>query len=168
MFHEGIRLSHEDVVVQTRGSVGLDQSLDLIAEIPIADDWIEGKGHLAGLRGQKISIPVTGTASAPKLDLSAMNQVSSQLIQQAANGAINNFIGEKVAPKVTEYQNQINDRVAEETNKLQNKFQNQIQNKLLDKLAPQLGSPTGDATGGSAGDNLKGELLKGIGNLFGK
>ena len=171
VFHEGIRISHKDVVVQTRGSVGLDQSLDLVAEIPIADDWIEGKGHLAGLRGQKISIPVTGTASAPKLDLSAMNQVSSQLVQQAASGAINNFIGEKVAPKVTEYQNQINDRVTQEANKLQNKFQNQIQNqiqnKLLDKISPQLGSPAGDSTGGSAGDNLKGELLKGIGNLFG-
>ena len=164
VFHDGIRISHKDVIVETRGSVGLDQSLDLIAEIPIADDWIEGKDHLAGLRGQKISIPVTGTASAPKLDLSAINQVSRQLIQQAANGAVNKFIGDKVAPKVTEYQNQINDRVSKEAGKLQNKFQNQIQNKLLEKIAPQ---PT-PSSGGSTENNLQGELLKGLGNLFGK
>jgi hypothetical protein len=168
VFHEGIRISHKDVIVETRGSVGLDQSLDLIAEIPIADDWIAGKDHLAGLRGQKISIPVTGTAAAPKLDMSAINQVSSQLIRQAANGAVNKFIGDKVAPKVTEYQNQISDRVSQEANKFQNKLQNQIQNKLLDKIVPQSSGQTGGQTGGSTEDNLKGELLKGIGNLFGK
>ena len=164
VFHEGIRISHKDVIVETRGSVGLDQTLDLIAEIPIADDWIEGKDHLAGLRGQKISIPVTGTASAPKLDMSAINQVSSQLIRSAANGAVNKFIGDKVAPKVTEYQNQVTDRVTQEATKLQSKLQNQIQNKLLDKIVPQ----SGGQTGGSTEDNLKGDLLKGIGNLFGK
>lgn len=160
VFHEGIRISHKDIVLETRGSVGLDQSLDLVAEIPIADAWIEGKDHLASLRGQKISIPVTGTTTSPKLDLSAMNQVSSQLIRKAASGAVNKLIGDKVAPKVSEYQKEINDRVTKETNRLQDK----IQNKLLEKIAPQ----TGDEVKESAEDKLKGELLKGFGNLFGK
>ncbi len=147
-------------MLETRGSVGLDQSLDLVAEIPIADDWIEGKDHLAALRGQKISIPVSGTASSPKLDLSALNQVSRQLIQKAATGTINQLIGDKVAPKVTEYQKEINDRVTNETLKLQNK----IQNELLKKIAPQIGNEVKD----SVEDKIKGDLLKGFGNLFGK
>ncbi len=160
VFHDGIRISHKDIMLETRGSVGLDQSLDLVAEIPIADDWIEGKDHLAALRGQKISIPVSGTASSPKLDLSALNQVSRQLIQKAATGAINQLIGDKVAPKVTEYQKEINDRVTNETLKLQNK----IQNELLKKIAPQIGNEVKD----SVEDKIKGDLLKGFGNLFGK
>ena len=159
VFHEGVRISHKDIVIQTSGSVGFDQSLNLVAEIPIADDWIEGKSHLAALRGEKISIPVSGTASSPKLDLSALNQVSSQLIKKAASGAINQYIGDKVAPKVTEYQNQINDRVTQEASKLQN----QIQNKLLEKIAPK----ATEQIKSSAEDKLKGELLKGFGNLFG-
>lgn len=159
VFHDGIRISHKDIVIETRGSVGLDQSLDMIAEIPIADDWIDGNQHLAALRGQKISIPVTGTASSPRLDLSAINQISSQLIQKAAGGAINKLIGDKVAPKVTKYQNELNQRVTKGANRLQD----QIQSKLLEKIAPQNGNDAGESTE----NNLKRELLQGIGNLFG-
>ena len=68
VFHENVSFTHKDTTVKTRGSVGFDQSLDLLAEIPIADDWIAGKSYLAGLKGQSISIPIGGTVSKPQLD----------------------------------------------------------------------------------------------------
>ncbi len=156
VFHDGMRISHKDIVVRTRGSVGLDQSLDLVAEIPIADDWIEGKKHFASLRGQTISIPVRGTASRPQVDTRAMQQVSAQLVRQAAGGAINDAFQEKVAPKLNEYQQQLTGKVNEKVGELQNKLQDKLQKQAGELFKQQ------------AKEQAKGELLKGLGNLFGK
>ncbi len=156
------------MTIKTRGSVGFDQSLNLVAEIPIADDWIAGKSYLAGLKGQSLSIPIGGTVSKPQLDKQAIQQLSTQLVKQAAGNAINQAIGDKITPKVNEYQNQINNEI--------NKFQGKIGEKLGGSLFPQ-GSAPPPANNGAApvngnsqpdlGQQLEGELLKGIGNLFG-
>jgi translocation and assembly module TamB len=172
VFHENLKFTHKDMTIKTRGSVGFDQSLNLVAEIPIADDWIAGKSYLAGLRGQSISIPIGGTVSKPQLDKQAIQQLSTQLVKQAAGNAINQAIGDKITPKVNEYQNQINNKLNNELNK----FQGKIGEKLGGSLFPQ-GSAPPPANNGAApvngtsqpdlGQQLEGELLKGIGNLFG-
>ena len=184
VFHDNVTFTHKDLTLKTRGSVGFDQSLSMVAEIPIEDDWIAGKSYLAGLKGQSLSIPISGTVSKPQLDQRAIQELSSQLVKQAASGALNQAIGEKLTPKINEFQNQIN-------NKLQNEL-NGFQSKLGEKLLPGFGgqtpaaNPPGGGTqqplnGGSPnqpqpGSNpqtdirnqLEGELLKGIGNLFGR
>jgi hypothetical protein len=153
VFHENVRLAHRDLVIQTRGSVGFDQTLNLIAEIPIADDWIAGKSYLAGLRGKSISVPIGGTISKPVLDKRLIQQLSQDLLKQAAGNLLNNKINEE-------------------------------RDKLFAKFGEKLGLPNG-ATQGQPGqstgnpatqpslqqqlqDRAQDELIKGIGNLFGK
>ncbi len=64
--HEGMQFQVDDVTIRTRGSVGLDQSMQLVAEIPVLDKWIGNNRLVSGLRGQTIQIPVTGTVSRPR------------------------------------------------------------------------------------------------------
>jgi hypothetical protein len=193
VYHDGIKFSHDDILVRTKGSVGLDQTVNMVAEIPIADDWLGGNEYLAGLKGQSISIPITGTVSKPVLDRSAIQNFSRQMAQKAASSAINKAVQDKLAPKLNEYQNQLNEKIGGEVSKLQNKFQSQIQDKLQEQVGNQIQGSLGDAlkqqfgnaaqnrlgevlkipgagtpaaTGGDAATNVEEKLIRGIGNLF--
>jgi len=163
VYHDGIKFSHDDILVRTQGSVGLDQTIDMVAEIPIADGWLGSNEYLAGLKGQSISIPISGTVSKPVLDRSAIQNFSRQMAQQAASGAINKVFQDKLAPKLNEYQNQLNDKIGGEVSKLQNKFQSQIQDKLQEQVGNQIQQNLGDALKqqfGNAAQNRIGEVLK--------
>jgi hypothetical protein len=68
--------------------VGLDQSLDLLAEVPIQDRWIEREAALAGLRGQTLQIPVGGSLDSPRLDGRGLEQLGRHMLTGAAKQAI--------------------------------------------------------------------------------
>lgn len=161
IFHENLRFRHKDLTIQTRGSVGLDQSLNMVAQIPIADDWIAGKDFLSSLRGKFISIPIGGTVSNPILDKSAIQNLSRELVRDAAGNALNKAIGDQLTPKMNQFQDQLNNKIGDELNKLQGKlgdgiFPNQ----------PNGSNPGGQPTQDPLGDKLKEEFNKGIGGLF--
>ncbi len=86
--HEGLQFQIDDVAVRTSGSVGLDQSLQMTAEIPIVDKWVEGNRLASGLRGQKLQLPVTGTVTRPQIDNSALAGLSQNLLRGAATNVI--------------------------------------------------------------------------------
>ena len=160
VFHDNVKLAHRDLILQTRGSIGFDQTLKITAEIMIADDWIAGKPYLAGLRGKSISIPIGGTISKPLLDIRALHQLSRDLIQQAAGGLVN-------------------EKVIQERDKLMKKFGESL-GLPNDAVAPKSGTPQpGQALPGQPSANpptleqqlqnkAQDELFKGIGKLFGK
>ncbi|MEL7498936.1 MAG: hypothetical protein AAFN77_15115 [Planctomycetota bacterium] len=126
VFHDKLDFSHDDLVIRTRGSVGFDQTLQLVAEIPIADEWIAGKKWLAGLQGQSLTVPVNGTVTQPKLDRSAIEQLSRNLVNQAAKGAVDNVVEDKLNPKLNEFQQKLNEKI----NGKFNQFQQDLQEKL--------------------------------------
>ena len=64
-------------------------SLDMVAEVPIRDEWI-GKGGLLGasLKGQTLKLPIRGTMSKPHVDHGAINQLVRDAVQGAGTRAI--------------------------------------------------------------------------------
>ena len=72
-----------EYVFATSGSVGQDESLNLVVSIPIQDDWLQGRAELAALKGLVVQVPVGGTFSDPKIDSRALGELSKKLIQQA-------------------------------------------------------------------------------------
>ena len=149
--HQGIRLNIDDVVVTTEGFVGLDQTVNLVASIPIQDEWLGDNRWLASLSGQSLQIPIGGTATKPRLDTQAIRQLSQQLVQQASRNAINGVIQEKTG----EVQNRIQEEVQQAQQKLNNKIQNEIQDRVQDKIQNGIQ------------EKLGGELQKGLKGLFG-
>jgi hypothetical protein len=54
----------------------------------VQDSWIAKEPLLAGLKGQALQVPVSGTLTRPQLDQRALTNLSGQLIQNAAGQAI--------------------------------------------------------------------------------
>ncbi|QDU74316.1 hypothetical protein Pan97_13230 [Bremerella volcania] len=81
VYHEGLDFGVGNVRVRTRGFVGLDKSLNLIAEVPMPLDPVEElkdgelpRPLLSALRGKTIEIPIVGTLDNPIIDKDRLGQ----------------------------------------------------------------------------------------------
>ncbi len=82
--HRELKMQVKDVVVVTRGSVGVDQSLDLVAAVPIREQWVADRRFVSALRGQVVEVPIKGTLSKPAVDERAIADLSRKLITNSA------------------------------------------------------------------------------------
>lgn len=92
VFHDRVTFQTRDVTITTQGSVGVDQSIQLLAEIPIKDEWVAKEKLLSGLKGQSLQIPIGGTLTQPRVDARAINEIGAKMI----GGTIQNKIGEEL------------------------------------------------------------------------
>ncbi len=88
VYHQNLTLVVSDVPISTSGSVGLDESLSMTAEIPIQASWVSDNRLLANLKGQTLKIPVSGTLSRPQLDTRAVFSALQQAAQNATGRVI--------------------------------------------------------------------------------
>ncbi|MCA9104116.1 MAG: hypothetical protein KDA83_01740 [Planctomycetales bacterium] len=84
VYHERLQASVGDVVWYTTGSVGHDQSLDMVAVVPIQDAWLANRPNLAALKGVEIRVPIRGTLTRPQLDGQVVSQLARDLARRAA------------------------------------------------------------------------------------
>jgi hypothetical protein len=82
--HRGLEFKVRDVTIRTHGWVALDETMSLVAEIPVLDRWTQSERALAGLSGQVLAIPIQGTLSRPQLDTRALAQLSGQVVRGTA------------------------------------------------------------------------------------
>ena len=82
--HQALQLNVADLTFRSRGSVGFDQSLALLVDMPLRPEWLSPGPLQTALRGQSLQIPVGGTISEPRLDRSGLEQLTAQLLQGAA------------------------------------------------------------------------------------
>ena len=148
VFHQNVTFQAGSMTVQTRGSVGLDQTISMVAEVPILDRWIGDRAYLNGLRGQKISIPISGTLSKPQLDTRVLGSLATQLLQSSAQGAV---------------QNELNNLIQKEGQKIQDKLFNGILNPNPRNTPANSQQPSGSGTGNLLDDALN----KGLDKIFG-
>lgn len=79
------------------GSVGLDGSLALTAEMPVPPKWL-GSSKLAksALANQMIRLPIGGTLEHPKIDERALSEAAAKF----AGNAAENLLGRELDGKV--------------------------------------------------------------------
>ncbi len=87
--HEVMEFQGRGVDIRTRGSVGLDHSLDLVAAISITDALASRVRILSALKGQTLEIPISGTLRRPRLDPRAIGRLAEQLGQGALDTLLN-------------------------------------------------------------------------------
>ena len=88
IYHQGLELVFPDATIRTYGSVGLDQSLALMVEMPVPRKWIGNNPLGEALRRRIIRLPVGGTLSQPRIDRREMDRLAAQFIQEAAGDAL--------------------------------------------------------------------------------
>jgi len=88
VYHDGLKLEIGEVAVSTKGYVGTDQSLSITATVPIRDRWVSGSPIFAGLKGQTIELPISGTLTSPVVD----NRVVANLTQKLLGGSVEGLL----------------------------------------------------------------------------
>ena len=94
--HSGLELVFPDLTIRTRGSVGLDQTVHLLAEMPVPPKWLGNNPIGAALRNQTIRIPIGGTLSKPQIDRRVLDQLSRQFIENAARNVIQDEVNKRL------------------------------------------------------------------------
>jgi len=88
VYHRNLEFLIDDVPVRSQGSVGFDETLALVIEVPIQAKWVGNKPALKPLIGQVIQIPVHGTFNKPQIDQRAVGNFLAQAAQAAAGGLL--------------------------------------------------------------------------------
>ncbi len=70
--HSGLEFGIPQVRVRTEGSVGFDQTLDVVAEVVLALGENEKRTVLSALGNQNLRVPIRGTFAAPQVELAEM------------------------------------------------------------------------------------------------
>jgi len=92
VYHKGVQFRAGDLVVLTRGSVGLDHTLDMLVEIPIPDAWLDRGPLLRSLKGEVVAIPLQGTLERPAVDGRALAEWGKKIGAGAAGGLLQNLL----------------------------------------------------------------------------
>ena len=92
VYHREMQLDVGDVQVRTQGSVGLDQTISLLAEVPIQESWLGNQRLLQGLRGQTIQLPIQGTFRQPQIDSRGVTKLTRELVGSTAERVIQDEI----------------------------------------------------------------------------
>jgi hypothetical protein len=78
VYHNSVEIEFPDATVRTSGSVGLDQTLDLMVEMPVPRKWIGDSSLGSALSRRTIRLPVGGTLSKPRIDPRSVEQAAGQ------------------------------------------------------------------------------------------
>lgn len=86
--HENLNVRVGDVAISTSGSVGVDGQMNLVAQMPIPDDWADKSPLLQGLRGQSLQFPMQGSLSQPQINTDFLRQFGRTAVRGAAQGLL--------------------------------------------------------------------------------
>jgi translocation and assembly module TamB len=95
VYHRGLTFMVGTVPITTHGSVGFDESLSIMAEVPIQATFLGFDLSLGALEGQTLRIPIEGSLQKPKLDRSVLQQLAGKLLQNAARGTLLNEVNKQ-------------------------------------------------------------------------
>ncbi|REK19187.1 MAG: acetyltransferase [Planctomycetota bacterium] len=89
VYHKNLKFTLGTLPITTHGSVGLDdESLSMIAEVPIQANLLGQDLALGSLEGQTLKIPISGTLGRPKIDRGVIRQFTGQLLQNITRGVL--------------------------------------------------------------------------------
>ncbi|HHK41208.1 MAG TPA: hypothetical protein ENJ50_02220 [Planctomycetaceae bacterium] len=83
VYHDPLKMKIGELELTSRGSVGLDETLDVVLSVRIPDQWLDGRPLLASLRGQTLVFPMQGTLDRPRISSDALKVIRDRLIESA-------------------------------------------------------------------------------------
>jgi hypothetical protein len=97
VYHRNLKFVVGTMPITTHGSVGLDdESLSMVAEIPLQANLLGRDLALGSLEGQVIQLPIGGTLSKPKLDRGALGKLTAGIVQSFTRGVLQNEVGKQL------------------------------------------------------------------------
>ncbi len=96
IYHRGLTFKVGTLPVTTHGSVGLDETLAIVAEVPIRANLLGQDLSLGLLEGQTLQIPIEGTLSNPRFEPHVLEQITGGILKNAGHGQILNQVGKTI------------------------------------------------------------------------
>jgi hypothetical protein len=89
VYHENLTLTVNQFTLKTRGSVGFDGTLSLVAEVPAPAGLLNSNPKVAqALAGRMIPVPIGGTLKQPRLDPVAFQQAVARMAAEVVQDTI--------------------------------------------------------------------------------
>jgi len=86
IYHRDLKFTLRNLLLVTRGSVGLDHTLDIVAEVELPREPGKNRPVLGAI--QKLSIPIRGTLEQPLIDRTALRDMGKDMIRDAIEGLL--------------------------------------------------------------------------------
>lgn len=99
VYHKNLQVGFGDAIVQSQGSVGLDETIDFLVTVPIPEKWLEGKPLLANVKGEKIPFQMGGTLDQPQLDGRSLGEFGKRIGMKSAGGLLQQLIERRLEKK---------------------------------------------------------------------
>ena len=101
--HTDVTFLIGDALVRSSGSVGIDETVDLVLQIPIRDEWTRDQKLLAGLTGKSLKIPVRGTLTRPQFDSRVLTELATQIGGTALEGVLEEKLDDLFKKKLNKF-----------------------------------------------------------------
>lgn len=93
VYHERCGFNVAGVLTETTGSVGIDQTIQMLVSIPFPERWFADAGPvLKALQGEALQFPVTGTLAEPQVDARPVAEFGKRIGVKAVGGLIDRLI----------------------------------------------------------------------------
>lgn len=96
VYHQGMELVFPELTIRTYGSVGFDQTLSLMAEMPVPPSLLGNRMLDSALRNRIVRLPIGGTLSKPRIDRQELERLTQQFLQDAATNVITDELGRQL------------------------------------------------------------------------
>lgn len=96
VYHRDLELAFPEFTVRTSGSVGLDGSLALLAEMPVPPRWAAASKLAPALAKQTIRLPIGGTVEQPRIDQTALRRLTAEFARDVAGETLRNELEKKL------------------------------------------------------------------------
>ncbi|MEE8451319.1 MAG: DUF748 domain-containing protein [Thermoguttaceae bacterium] len=96
VYHRGMELVFPELTIRTYGSVGFDQTLSLMAEMPVPPSLLANRTLDSALRNKIVRVPIGGTLSRPRIDRRELERLSRQFLEDAATNVITDELGRQL------------------------------------------------------------------------
>ena len=108
VIHKNMQITAGDIVIATSGAVDLDGSIDMMATVPIRQEWVDGTPALASLAGQQLNLPIRGTLQRPQADMRIFTQLATQVAQSVVQGEVKKQLDKGLNKLLGPVQQQLN------------------------------------------------------------
>jgi hypothetical protein len=96
VYHRGMQFTAGKVPITTTGSVGFDETVDMLVEFTVPNDGV-GKSPLANaVKGKTFKVPVSGTLGKFKLDDRAIASLVTQGVGNLGKGLLLDEVGKQL------------------------------------------------------------------------
>ncbi len=95
VYHDRMEVTVAGVPVTTTGSVGFDNTLDLVAELRLPPEML-GNTRLGRVLTGPLRIPIRGTTSSPQLDASVLTNLAGRLGVDSLRGEIERALPDEI------------------------------------------------------------------------